>query len=229
MSWIRLSSQYLHVSLPSVNDIDRRRALHSERPTHSPSRTCNLRMIVRVQNERQRGDGSYSTTRGRTRVPPPPPPPPSGSFANGFSTAGLDRRQSIILSGLVVAGLVAGLTSGVGGRMPSADYERELSYVASQVGVRGMPSPVSAIVDKISGRIVGVNVIGMSGQEYIATVDPKNPSVFLLKAVGANSRNTKVRPGSVYRLPTRFERIDLANRRLIETVFRVPNWETMML
>ena len=113
--------------------------------------------------------------------------------------------------------------------MPSADYERELSYIASQVGVRGMPSPVSAIVDKISGRIVGVNVIGMSGQEYLATVDPKNPSIFLLKAVGANSRTAKVRPGSVYRLPTRFERIDLANRRMIETVFRVPNWETMML
>lgn len=185
-----------------------------------------------IRNQREsfsKSGGSTSSERSRRVPPPPPPPPPPSGFGmpNKTTAPTLDRRQQIIGSGLLVAGVVAGLFSGVGGRLPSADYERELSYVASQVGVRGMPSPVSAVVDKISGRIVAVNVIGKSGQEYMATVNPKNPSVLVLKPVGKLQVN--VRPGIVYRLPTRYDTIDMANRRQIETIFRVPNWESMMM
>lgn len=98
----------------------------------------------------------------------------------------------------------------------STSYERDLSYVASQVGVRGMPSPVSAIVDR-QGRIVGLDVTGKSGN-YVATVDPRNPSMLLLKAGN----------GAVYRLATRYERVNLADRRAMESVFRVLDWEDQL-
>ena len=112
--------------------------------------------------------------------------------------------------------------------MPSESYEKDLSYVASQIGVRGMPSPVSAVIDKTSGRVVAVAVIGQSGQEYIATVDRRNASVFILQPAGKKTVG-KVRPGAVYRLPTRYERIELDNRRMVETVFRIPDWESKLV
>lgn len=112
---------------------------------------------------------------------------------------------------LVMAALLSG-----GGNM-SSEYERDLSYVASQVGVRGMPSPVSAIVDR-QGRIVGLDVVGKYGN-YVATVDPRSPSTLILKA----------RNGTVYRLPTRYDRINLADRRAMEAIFRVSDWERALV
>lgn len=189
------------------------------------TRPHRARNVVNMnQRDSYRGSGGSTSSERARRVPPPPPPPPFSMPASSAGVPTLDRRQTIIGGGLLAVGVVAGLLSG--GRMPSAEYERELSYVASQVGVRGMPSPVSAVVDKISGQIVGVTVIGKSGQEYLATVDPKKPSVLVLRAVG-NTQAT-VRPGAVYRLPTRYDQINVANRRQIETIFRVPNWESMM-
>lgn len=189
------------------------------------------RVLSRGQRESMSGTGGSSTSSERSRrVPPPPPPPPPPLYTTVPRDGGLptlDRRQKMIASGLLVAGVVVGIFSGIGGGMPSSEYERELSYVASQVGVRGMPSPVSAVVDRLSGRIVGVRVIGKTGQEYLATVDPNKPSVLVLRAVGTTQASS--RPGAIYRLPTRYERINIGNRRQIETIFRVPNWESMML
>ncbi len=139
---------------------------------------------------------------------PPPPPPPAAADAT------IDRRVAIAGGGAAILALVA-LLSG-GGNM-STEYERDLSYVASQVGVSGMPSPVSAIVDR-QGRIAGLDVVGKYGN-YVATVDPKSPSTLILKA----------RNGSVYRLPTRYERINLADRRAMESIFRVSDWERALI
>ena len=111
--------------------------------------------------------------------------------------------------------LALGTALSGGGNM-SSSYERDLSYVASQVGVRGMPSPVSAIADR-QGRIVGLDVTG-KGANYVATVDPRNPSMLLLKAGN----------GTVYRLATRYERVNLADRRAMEAVFRVLDWESQL-
>lgn len=154
--------------------------------------------------------------------PPPPPPPPRPNFDYDLDDV-VNRRNAI---GVLGAGMVAiALASGLTRRRPSADYERELSYVASQIGIPGMPSPVSAVVDTSTGGVVGIEVLGASGQEYLATVDPRNPSVLLLKtSVGKG----KVRSDVMYRLQTRFENVNLNNRRMIESIFRVPNWESLL-
>ena len=122
--------------------------------------------------------------------------------------------MAIAGGGAAILAVLALLTSG--GNM-SSEYERDLSYVASQVGVSGMPSPVSAIVDR-QGRIAGLDVVGKYGN-YVATVDPRSPSTLILKASN----------GSVYRLPTRYERINLADRRAMESIFRVSDWERALI
>eukprot|EP00890_Picochlorum_soloecismus_P006718 jgi/Picsp_1/871/NSC_04359-R1_---NA--- len=154
--------------------------------------------------------------------PPPPPPPPRPNFDYNLDDI-VNRRNAI---GALGAGVVAiALASGLTRRRPSAEYERELSYVASQIGIPGMPSPVSAVIDTSTGGVVGIEVLGASGQEYLATVDPRNPSVLLLKtSVGKG----KVRSDIMYRLQTRFENVNLNNRRMIESIFRVPNWESLL-
>lgn len=154
--------------------------------------------------------------------PPPPPPPPRPNFDYDLDDI-VNRRNAI---GVLGAGIVAiALASGLTRRRPSADYERELSYVASQIGIPGMPSPVSAVVDTSTGGVVGIEVLGASGQEYLATVDPRNPSVLLLKTrVGKG----KIQSDVMYRLQTRFENVNLNNRRMIESIFRVPNWESLL-
>jgi hypothetical protein len=127
----------------------------------------------------------------------------------------IDRRQLTIVAGGAVF-LALGTLLG-GNNMPSVQYERDLSYIASQVGVPGMPSPVSVIVDR-QGRIVGLDVTGKNG-DYVATVDTRNPSTLLLK---------QKKTGAVYRLATRYDRVNLADRRAIEAIFRVPDWENML-
>ena len=157
------------------------------------------------------------TQRERRNFPPPPPPPPPRRPPppppTPTSVGPVDRRVAILGGGAVLLALGTALSGG--GNM-SSSYERDLSYVASQVGVRGMPSPVSAIADR-QGRIVGLDVTG-KGANYVATVDPRNPSMLLLKAGN----------GTVYRLATRYERVNLADRRAMEAVFRVLDWESQL-
>lgn len=187
------------------------------------SRNRSTSFVMRSSaRETERSTRDRST--GMPPPPPPPPPPPGQDIFSAPMNVPIDRRDAII-GGVATIGVVIGTIMGLRGGRPSADYERELSYVASQVGVRGMPSPDAAIVDRSNGKIVGISVVGPSGQQYVATVDQRNPSVFLLKTVGERG---KVRPGMVYRLPTRYEKIDLGNRRLVESVFRIASWERML-
>jgi len=99
--------------------------------------------------------------------------------------------------------------------------ERQLAYIASQMGVPGMPSPVSAIVDKTSGQIVGVLVFGKDGKRYVVNVDQTRTSRLLLSVDTGN----RGKPGAVYALQTRYDTINLSNRRQVESIFRVAGWE----
>ncbi len=80
------------------------------------------------------------TQRERRNFPPPPPPPrrPPPPPPTPTSVGPVDRRVAILGGGAVLLALGTALSGG--GNM-SSSYERDLSYVASQVGVRGMPSP----------------------------------------------------------------------------------------
>jgi hypothetical protein len=71
---------------------------------------------------------------------------------------------------------------------------------------------------------VAVLVIGQDGTKYAAKVDPSRPSRMVLEVEKGGNGNGK-RAGGVYALDTRYERIELANRRQIESVFRTPSWE----
>lgn len=120
------------------------------------------------------------------------------------------------------------MISGFSASGPGAQDEKQLAYVASQIGVPSAPSPVSAILDKSTGRVVAVLVIGQYGTKYAAKVDPSKPSRMILEAEKGGNSNGK-RSKGVYVLDTRYERVDLANRRQIESIFRTAGWESALM
>lgn len=148
------------------------------------------------------------------RIPPPPPPPPPRLPQE----SPLNRRD-IILGFSVVAATAIGVTKGFSSTKIRKEDERQLAYVASQLGVPGTPSLVSAVVDKSDGSVVAIKAFGESGKLYIATVDPNDRSQMLLASDEGKT---------VYVLPTRYEEINLANRKQIESIFRVAHWENSM-
>lgn len=112
------------------------------------------------------------------------------------------------------------MASGFSSSGPSAKDEQQLAYVASQIGVPTAPSPVSAVVDKATGEVVAVVVIASDGTKFTAKVAPAQPSKLILEARVGDGRRS-----GVYVLPTRYEKINLANRRQVESIFRVAGWE----
>ena len=153
------------------------------------------------------------------RGPPPPPPPPSFQF---IPTA--TSRRDAILGTLLAAGVTAGVISGFSASGPSVKDEQQLAYVASQIGVPSAPSPVSAIVDKQKKAVVAVAVMASDGTNFIATVDAGQPSRMILEAQNGVG-NSK---GSRYVLQTRYDSINLANRRQVESIFRMAGWENAL-
>lgn len=193
------------------------------RPLYAKINNGSRRIHAESDSDRQSREYSRIQVKPDFVIPPPPPPPPPRPNFDYNLEDLMNRRNAI---GALGAGIVAiALASGLTRRRPSAEYERELSYVASQIGIPGMPSAVSAVVDTATGGVVGIEVLGASGQEYLATVDPRNPSVLLLKT---SLGKGKVRSNVMYRLQTRFENVNLNNRRMIESIFRVPNWERLL-
>lgn len=154
-----------------------------------------------------------ATPARRSTPPPPPPPPPPPSQRKHIP------RRDLILGVAVVGATALGVTKGISSIRPKAQDERELAYVASQLGVPGTPSPVSAMIDKADGSVVAVVAIGETGRQYIATVDPKDGSQMVLVTDDGKG---------LFVLPTRFEQVDLANRRQIESIFRVAHWEDLL-
>jgi hypothetical protein len=129
---------------------------------------------------------------------------------------------------MISSAVAIGMVSGFSTSSPSAQDEKQLAYVASQIGVSSTPSPVSAILDKSTGRVVAVLVVGQEGTKYAAVVDPSRPSRMILEAEkGGNSYGK--RAGGVYVLDTRYEKVDLANRRQIESIFRIAGWEASLM
>lgn len=120
------------------------------------------------------------------------------------------------------------MVSGFSASGPSAQDKKQLAYVASQIGVPSTPSPVSAILDKSTGRVVAVLVVGQDGTKYAAIVDPSRPSRILLEAEKGENSSGK-RSGRMYVLDTRYEKVDLANRRQIESIFRMAGWEDSLM
>ena len=115
------------------------------------------------------------------------------------------------------------MASGFSASGPSAQDEKQLAYVASQIGVPSAPSPVSAVLDKATGEVVAVVIISSDGTKYIGKVAPGQPSKMVLEARGGDGRK-----GGVYVLSTRYEKIDLANRRQVESIFRMSDWESTL-
>jgi hypothetical protein len=68
--------------------------------------------------------------------------------------------------------------------------------------------------------VVALVAIGRDGTKYVAKVDPRRRSRLLLKP---DKRR------EVWALETRLEEVDLSNRRLMETIFRLPDWEERMV
>ncbi len=81
---------------------------------------------------------------------------------------------------------------------------------------------MSAIVDTARGEVAAIAVVGRGGARYLATVDPSRPSQLVLRAVEGRGGAGR---GAAYTLPTRYEALDLANRRQVESIFRVAGWE----
>ena len=71
-------------------------------------------------------------------------------------------------------------------------------------------------------------VMGQDGARYAAKVDPSRPSRMLLEVEKGGNSSVK-RAGGVYVLETRYEKVDLANRRQIESIFRTAGWEQALL
>jgi hypothetical protein len=86
---------------------------------------------------------------------------------------------------------------------------------------------VSAVVDKSSGRVVAVLAVGPSGTQYLGTVDGGQPSRLVLEA--QKGRGAGGRRGGAFALPTRYDALDLANRRQVEAIFRTPGWEDALV
>lgn len=124
-----------------------------------------------------------------------------------------------MLGAIVTAAVGIGVARGISSSGSRNEEERQLAYVASQIGVPSVPSLVSAVFDKQTGRVTAVAVVGQDGRRYLATRDPIQPSRLLLASQ---------KGGEVYALQTRYGSLDLNNRRQMETIFRVADWEARL-
>jgi hypothetical protein len=61
------------------------------------------------------------------------------------------------------------------------------------------------------------------------TVDAAGPSRLLLAAQRGAAGGGGGAAGGVFALATRYDRVELANRRQVEAVFRTPGWEEALV
>lgn len=132
----------------------------------------------------------------------------------------MTKRSLLVgVGGGLLAGalLVAGAMRGGG----ASDQElREMAYVGSQLGAAGQ-SPVTPLYDgQPGGSLVALSVRGVSGRQYVVLVDPGDPSRLLLDEITEPGRQR-----AAWVLPTKLDKLDLRNARLMESIFRTPGWE----
>jgi hypothetical protein len=158
-------------------------------------------------------------TQPRRPPPPPPPPPPPRSSPPKIN---LDRRD-IFLGIAATAGAALGVNFILSiGNTASEAEKQDIAYIASQMGIPTEPTPVRAVVSKKTGKIVAIAVDGPSGAGYLAKPDRVDSSRMMLMKKGDKS-------GRKYMLQTRLDRIDISNRRQIETIFRTAGWERALI